>query len=627
MRGSVSLADDEFGSICQQAFQKWACLQRQTIGEARFPGHAFLVSSLAQGHPTLPRALELEIDSEGVFAVGNTSWSSIEACCPSRLESFRQPLQVRVATKTLTCLKFARNNADELLRGSPFEKDDNYLPVLMLAWTYILSAHWAETMPTRCSIAYTQAQSTIVDFSEPYHADQNNIQILLEHADASEIRWWAAILAPGQGWAARMCCPHKTYMSPWSIEHRADCDFVVRHPAGAIPSFCPAASSYDAIGYLDKFCTDHGIIDQSHAALAAVISLPSMGTGRTLNLRSASIATLGHLYSSTKPKHCASRNIRHDWAYKDQHLDRLLTLSCNIKGMRPMLLSAFYEPSIECNAVAAWLQGTFAAIDLLVGSDPYITVRLCMERAPKASFLWLGIYALGRHASLIQEARFGQIPIDLHSAAWSGTLQSFIQQRLSVPLVTDGFVSRADECRLLFLAQAGSHARVPLCQWQPFGATPLEETDLEIRIHQACGGHQLRYEGVIWRCEGNKEKFQPSSARTTGLTHTSVSQDPACDNVDSTPVYSTDSNRNREAISENATRMIFGWLRCDGRAPHEADIWKHEWFEVSDSEDDETNGTESAISELRGSPAQVTSWLSCIRTGMEEFDRDFALDD
>ncbi|KAL2182094.1 uncharacterized protein P884DRAFT_266466 [Thermothelomyces heterothallicus CBS 202.75] len=33
----------------------------------------------------------------------------------------------------------------------------------------------------------------------------------------------------------------------------------------------------------------------------------------------------------------------------------------------------------------------------------------------------------------------------------------------------------------------------------------------------------------------------------------------------------------------NATRGIFGWLRVNGYALDEQDIWKHEWFDMSES--------------------------------------------
>jgi hypothetical protein len=77
---------------------------------------------------------------------------------------------------------------------------------------------------------------------------------------------------------------------------------------------------------------------------------------------------------------------------------------------------------------------------------------MCMERVPAVACLWLGVFVLRLHESLLQELRFGQMPIDLHSAARSGTVQSTIQHRISNPLMQDKAMSRADECKLLFLS-------------------------------------------------------------------------------------------------------------------------------------------------------------------------------
>lgn len=45
-------------------------------------------------------------------------------------------------------------------------------------------------------------------------------------------------------------------------------------------------------------------------------------------------------------------------------------------------------------------------------------------------------------------------------------------------------------------------------------------------------------------------------------------------------------DREKESISENATRSIFSWLRTEGYDLHERGIWKHEWFDMSDSNED-----------------------------------------
>lgn len=145
----------------------------------------------------------------------------------------------------------------------------------------------------------------------------------------------------------------------------------------------------------------------------------------------------------------AGDNLNDDWIYKSCYIDKLLTLSCNTRGIRPLLLSVFYEPTIECNAITPWLQGTLAAIKHVAGNNSYHIGRLCMERSPRVAFSWLGCIIPDIQDQLLREVHFGQIPIDLPSASWSGTTQLFIQQPVSNPLVTDGCISRGDVSTLV----------------------------------------------------------------------------------------------------------------------------------------------------------------------------------
>ncbi|KAH7019511.1 hypothetical protein EDB80DRAFT_203918 [Ilyonectria destructans] len=81
-----------------------------------------------------------------------------------------------------------------------------------------------------------------------------------------------------------------------------------------------------------------------------------------------------------------------------------------------------------------------------------------MERLPETTLLWLGATILELQRKSIKQAGFGQIQANLNASAWSGTVQSFLQGPLSGRCHESGWISRADECRLLFLAQADDHS-------------------------------------------------------------------------------------------------------------------------------------------------------------------------
>jgi hypothetical protein len=131
-----------------------------------------------------------------------------------------------------------------------------------------------------------------------------------------------------------------------------------------------------------------------------------MGTGQGLQLPAF---TASRLDSPTEVAPFIPQQLPHSWAHQDDHLDKLMTLSHHVKGIRPLLLSSFYDPGVECNAVTPWLQGELAAIDT-VADDPLVLGRLLIDRQPKTAPLWLGITVLGLQKTLLQDVRFGLIP-------------------------------------------------------------------------------------------------------------------------------------------------------------------------------------------------------------------------
>ncbi|KAH9879436.1 hypothetical protein J1614_002876 [Plenodomus biglobosus] len=67
-------------------------------------------------------------------------------------------------------------------------------------------------------------------------------------------------------------------------------------------------------------------------------------------------------------------------------------------------------------------------------------------------------------------------------------------------------------------------------------------------------------------------------------------------------------DRNKKAVSENATRNVITWLRSDGCAPHEKEMFKHEWFNLSDSEEEEGSSEVTSTVSFIHRP-RVMKWL------------------
>ncbi|KAG5798302.1 hypothetical protein H9Q69_002699 [Fusarium xylarioides] len=609
MDDAVRISAERFRSIYDRGFKTWVQLYADIEEKSGLPALSVAIQDICQQHPVLSRNIRLKNDQTGVFATGESIWSSHGTKCAYLIPPFQQSVRIKVAVKKPISLSISQSTEGQNTELSCFLRNQNYLTVLILAWAYILSARWTEIMPGTCSLTYTECQATTHQDTTQYQDEGNLVSVQLGDVSPQEARWWAAILAPGQGWQANVAYEQQTSLAPWSIRLQQSFGFLLLHTTDSVSSIYSAATFSDATHYLNRFCARHNVSDQSQAALASVLLLPSMGSLRSLRLPTPS-SRMGVPHITPGPSENKSND---DYIHKSHRIDKLLTLSCNTRGIRPLLLSVFYEPRIECNAVTPWLQGTLAAIKHVAGNNSYVVGRLCMERSPRVAFLWLGCIILDLQDKLLQEVHFGQIPIDLHSAAWSGTIQSFIQQRVSNPLVTDGSISRADECRLLFLSQSDRRIRIPVCQWKPFGKTRVEDVDIEVRVHQQCEDHWLQYEGINWECEdGNLEFLSSQKADSQSMSGKPSMQETgkACTTV----ICYEEMARDREAISENATRSIFGWLRPDGYAQDEQDIWKHEWFDMSESDEDDIRDDETTSEASARLSPRVESWVLDTKT-------------
>ncbi len=341
----------------------------------------------------------------------------------------------------------------------------------------------------------------------------------------------------------------------------------------------------EAFSFLNNFCARHDIGDQSDAALAAVLLLPTMGKAKKgMQLPAVVVSD-----QPPSPHVVAQIPLISDLPAKwmpriRRHIDKLMTLSCYNKGVRPMLLGAFYNPDIECNAVSPWLQGTMKILSAIIrGGEPLLMARMLMDRNPNVAFLWIGAAVLGLHHDILEEVRHGHIPCSHLSAEWSGKVQSFVQQPVSNPAVApdSGAISRADEGRLLHLTQTKGRISVPRCPWKPFGTTPLEDTDVGVRIHANCAGHGLQYQGLVWTCTGGKLDSGGCDGILQGDRNPCPAPPPVIAASECNEVDFSGMNIDDEVFSARATRIMLGWLRPRGAfAESERKIWQHQWFQA-----------------------------------------------
>ncbi|KAG4434240.1 hypothetical protein IFR05_010282 [Cadophora sp. M221] len=261
-----------------------------------------------------------------------------------------------------------------------------------------------------------------------------------------------------------------------------------------------------------------------------------------------------------------------------------MTLSCSRRGIESLLCNTIFDPHIPCNLASAWIQPIFGVLDPLIAKKDYHVLAMVLGRQkPKIAGLWVGAMITRMARSILQHCRNGFIAIDIHSAAWTNTTQTFMSLSPR-PLPDSDRIYRSDECRLLYLTGEELNSRIPICPWAPFGTTALPGTDICVRIHANCAaGHYLRYASWSWALKTG------ANVRDSGFCNDTTKQ-----SVDTTldEAIILDTHKETaplsETVSEMATRSIFGWLRSYGWPAKEKAIYSHSWI-LSEGSDDESD--------------------------------------
>lgn len=179
------------------------------------------------------------------------------------------------------------------------------------------------------------------------------------------------------------------------------------------------------------------------------------------------------------------------------------------------------------------------------------------RRQPQLVMLWLGAVIIGMAKSELQDIKNGLTVVDLHVAAWTGTIQSFIILNLGA---SDGWTIRyEDKCRLLFLTSSNEYACAPTTPWKPFGESHLCDTRLEVQKHALCNCHYFRYNAWYWCLTNGEELQDPRLGKVT-----SDKKDLNMEKARGSPPTLRYCYSSPESLSEGETCGIFEWLWMTG---------------------------------------------------------------
>lgn len=591
---SVRPSPESCRAVYENGFRTWTRLLSRAQLEPGLPKICFHIQPALQNTPPLIHDLELKCQYNRLYAYGTSIWETSRGQC--KLPRVERGLTLAVSIDNPTQLALSQDQEPTYQKW--FNHGDNHLSVLILAWSYIFSVRWVEFIPG-AEMTYTKKHAEY----RGLNTGDERTKVIVDVGDVDDdaARWWAAVLSPGEGWQASLIWEGAIVRSPWSTsleaveQYTLSCCAPLYYTPTAVPSFTTAAR------FLAEYCNLHNIVDQAVAALSSVLFLPMLNSKKNpVSLPRPFFhekpSPRSAMPETKEPKQCGF--------ILDQimpELDRLLTLSCNTRGLLSLLSSVFYEPGIPCNVVSPWTQATFAVLDSVEGS--HLLGYILMNRVPQVSFLWLGGIITGTQKNILREGRYGITSIEPHAASWCGVTQSFIQAPVSQPLITNGALSRSDECRLLYLSQAELNRGWPLVPWMPFGTTVLEDAEIEVRLHTQCTGHELQYADWYWACRDSK-RVHPICLTTTMSTFTLTEDLPI--NI---PISYEALNPEDESASQHATRNIFIWLRNNEFSAREQGIRNHDWVAFDESDDDSLLSKESSRSDKASVLKAVEDWI------------------
>jgi len=551
--------------VAERSHLIWSTYLEKARGQTGIVDSCVYVENIIGPTPAFPRGWVQHIEKgqarkypngSELFISGRGYWQDVRGSCQLDPKTLEKNLLVGIQKPC----RF------ELIEDGRFQEwpgiayhscpvKGNYLAMLVFAWAYIFSAEWIElhtnSQPPQGKIEYLVSE---IEDSTGYP-----LEIEMEQADHGALEWWRAIVCPGQGWKATVTFDGIEYQSPWSVSVSGVPRIQIREhfapPNKLRQTRAPCFKT--SLGFLIDFCETYDLYDQCMAALSVAILIPTV-KGCVNQL------PLPKVYHPKRHP----RNFNKGLWDQAARIPYYMSIGSNTRGPVALLSATFFNASIACNFVSAWLDPIFKILDSLRRQNEYITfLNMLSLREPNLAPLWLGALIIGFESSSLRTARVGTPIVDLVATAWTGVDMSFITAK-DIQRTASDSVQRADECRLLFFLNCPRYEQPPICPWRPFGSVPLEQAEVQVRAHSSCC-HDFKYCG--WRWDLSKG----SSSLDTGYR---VQSRERRDELEPRELKVMVVKVSSSLASETATRSIFGWLRSDGWAENENNIWNHIWF-------------------------------------------------
>lgn len=170
MEDAIRPNEQVFKAMYERGYCTWFSLYEMTIADTKSSipwweclfqlGNAFL------DHPSFPENLTVDASfSNTVLAMGISTWRTGKGYCD--LPSFDQEFFIPVASDRPTILVISDPQECAFSFPRCLSEDNDHTTLLILAWTYILSARWAEIIPEASGPKYSNYEAKWDDKNIP----------------------------------------------------------------------------------------------------------------------------------------------------------------------------------------------------------------------------------------------------------------------------------------------------------------------------------------------------------------------------------------------------------------------------------------------------------------------------
>ena len=434
---------------------------------------------------------------------------------------------------------------------------------------------------------YTNSTAKVCQSDSDEDPTPNKIDI--GRVDDASARWWAALLAPDQGWRAIIAqYAGQIYQAPWAVSVSGAwrvCISWQRNTAyGESFSSPTPPSSKQALNMLTEFALQHNLSDQLSSPLAAALLLP------THNYYGAAAQVADPARSDTSPGWQLDPRTPDNWEMIAAELPYYMSVSCNPSLVMSSLCGIFWDSEIPCNQVSPWLHPIIQEIPAataIAGAEHYhlLFEYICAIHCPQLSALWFGAAMAGLVPLVLDFVRSGTPLLDQNGFPWTGCAHSFmdiISHECYFDLASSGpDIARSDVWQRQHLPLVVEddlyYESRPFAPWKPPRRSKKSNCDLRVQVHEKCSRHELSYQKWNWKLEdGSVDEDYGYGAKDLHFVrhvYNFETSPPANTEFSNVPLSTT------QTASQNASRAIFQWAIINGEGIPQENIYTEPWLE------------------------------------------------